>query len=530
MHFETCQLTPIEARAAGLNLSFLQQSTATKNPAIIFFDRIITIPPISLDVASATIDDLDSAVPHTTRIIAVSTLSHATTVLAASATSVSANASTSFGISQRTTTQYQKSRVLPTIAVKSATVESVSAIYSTTHSVLSLSSTPDIALPTATSRSFLSDHDLTSSTDDQISRQIDPSATALISTRPARSHNIIIIIGAVSGAIGLAIFCGILALYLCRKSANPALRDDHSISSSDSRSTLEKTIVTSHRRQEDAIYGGSSQKVSKSGKIFEIQRLFNQDRDSHAFARTLDHASKQKIQRKLVSDLRIDISKVQGSIPSSMQHVNKSFPHPDSVATPERLHPPSAAYTESSVYSTDYEVPFRLGSPFRNSPDAPLPSRNLESYHLPSWRARGIDGSVSGRHQSVYPHIELNYDENRKSHAVQHGYLNAHSRFSGFTTSSPVPSSVILNATFQETDTLPVMVEFGSSWNYSRPVISSSRSPRVDINDSTTIDMSRAFPESVADGSKLASESSCFEGDDGRRTQVYKLLKRALRR
>lgn len=350
-----------------------------------------------------------------------------------------------------------------------------------------------------------------------------------LSERPeSRRKKIIIIVSVSAIVLTLTLVGGFIFFYLRRDgvasaSANHSLRSESSIEKKGS--SLPPTLDL-----HENIYGGTTTKTSKSGKVFRIRQLFNLDRRSNLFLfddRTPPQSPKKR--RKLMSDMHIEVfarnaGENKADIPQATELVLSPSHSP-------RSPPTSADYPLSSIYSTDLELPFRLGSPVRSTPALVLPHlKGLETYHVPSWRLNSYEETTSGARQSLYPRYELNHESDRQSHFIlpetmQSGDMaNESSRFSGFSSSDAASHPPTANLQRARPELLS-----SKSRDYSKPTPFSFAQASV-ANRSPPDQTTKLIRQDKVQLEAPSSDQSYFEGGEGRRTQVYKLLKRALGR
>lgn len=218
--------------------------------------------------------------------------------------------------------------------------------------------------------------------------------------------------------------------------------------------------IASFEKPDGAVYGGVTEKKAKSGKVYAIRRLFLPDTttDEDCMAATGTVCDRPPI----VSVYEpAAVAAVSRPILSRFSRTFSRLPDPFQTRRHELY-----SVAQSSTYSTDMEVPFKLGSPIRSS------------YSVVDWRTRAYQPSPSSTPQAL------------------------DSRFSDF---SGVVKSVNTKTSIAST-VHPIN-------NFSRPIT------KATIQNATR---GRDGYGSVDD------DGDAIGQDDSRKTQVYKLLKRAL--
>lgn len=359
---------------------------------------------------------------------------------------------------------------IPTTTTTSKSIPSVSFARATTSisTIRHVSASRGSAVATASSSAR-------ASTAKQSTQQVAPTVSTTATGKYSPSH-VIIIITVVTTVLSSFILAGIAIAYFRRSKRRQADYDDHMICrgpSSDRDSDSFKPF-----EKDGAIYGGLTQKTTKSGKVFTIRRLFQQSDQSDP---VIDEIAKPK--RTLVSEYKLSLAQQRFS------RFTKTFSKaiPDALQTRRDL-----LYSTgdgSSLYSTDAELPFRLGSPIRHSSNYPI-TNTTNSYTVPDWRTRAGDKS----------------------------------KFSDFFTTKSVKSE---SPNFSRPTT-----KFGLT---TPPPVPSQSTTEWYQTQLSNIEESEQQQQQGQQGQEVGkrrrrSNGAGIEKGDGRQTQVYKLLKRALNR
>lgn len=175
---------------------------------------------------------------------------------------------------------------------------------------------------------------------------------------------------------------------------------------------------------------------------------------------------------------------------------------------------------ESSIYSTDVALPFRLGSPIRRTLSVPLRHAREGSYRSASWRARGLDKIVSSYRESLRPKFESSNRFARKSQTA----IISHTDDLKFVESPELHDS--------EASRKHALVEGTAGHGYATRATDLVAPPPIlkipGINQVSRNSMQQRFEAMGTIQLGGAPEELGNETGDGRRTQVYKILKRLL--
>lgn len=305
-----------------------------------------------------------------------------------------------------------------------------------------------------------------------------------------KSDSTALIAGSSAGGAALLIAIGLLAYFLYRRRAkqNRSLDADMMCRGDSIHSAGIADI-----KADDAIYGGVTRKTSRSGKVLNIKRLLlRTDRDQET------PKPSRKISRQILGEPPGRDSQFIRS------YVSNSFARPLDAHRETQFVGTNAC---SSFYSTDVDLPFQLGSPRRISPAAThdmMPRHSLRpTYGVYSQPSNG----------NTLPSRFSDADSIAMASSGVHSYKESESNIiDGYMTRSPDPPP-----------------KDSKYMNFSRPV------PPVPEDDNAT-DLRARMKQDIqerfnADRINLdAIDEEPFLVVDGRRTQVYKLLKRALGR
>ncbi|ORY85645.1 hypothetical protein BCR37DRAFT_244253 [Protomyces lactucae-debilis] len=332
-------LQVLQSQVAGLNLGFFGQSTsAVLNQRIAAATKavgnigVISIPPIELILSSTTGPNLASI-----------TLAQ---VLPLSASDPLPSATSQ---SSRTTltiraTATESSRTAQATSLMSDTISPVAALPAATSS-----STPPVSSSASPPRNTTADGG-------------DAAGLAAQSTSTksaAKPPPTLIIVGSVGAFLALASIVGVFFFIKRRRQAR---FDEKMFCRGDS---IEKTLSVA-----DKTYGGLSRKVSKSGKVLKIQRLWQRQPTEQ---RATVESSFNLLSWRHVAGTRASLDADQAYMSKAPElpevvRATQSEAEEDRDEVADILHKytdPTQSRGFSSLYSTDGELPIVLGSPVR---------------------------------------------------------------------------------------------------------------------------------------------------------------------